>query len=415
MAGIELCDSLRNAIDDIGRSLESRQGALSRELSIVSVLTDDVCDDLDGDVLSSSDPSRRLMEELDVTLHEILDTVLAEAMARDVIHEVYQPRAERLDVVGLFTNSGSKAGKAERFPVVATRPDIPYLMLDPQLLRYIHRNAISNACKYGLPGGVVVTELGYDMRKRMFQMQVKNEPGPEHEQLLALGDRASEVVFTQGSMLHTEENHQVHISSGDGAWIMQKCAKTMRGSCSIKFTEARTVFTFRCPAQPLCVVEWPDTQDFKVPPDTWGVAVDDSKVQRKLLSPILRHVGIEDDRQIILGATPSEVFDLGKVINNVLEQNPASKVLILVDENLDFGESGGELVVLSGSLVMQEFLATMPPQQESQIFVLVRSANDSSDDVALYTSRTHGFFPKVKSEWVRPPCHSAKESSRLTR
>ena len=99
-----------------------------------------------GVVSAISGRPRRLMEELDVTLHEVLDTVLAEAMARDVTHEVYQPRRERLDVLCLFHNFGSKLDRDERFPVVAVGPSIPYLMLDPQLLRYVHRNAISNAC-----------------------------------------------------------------------------------------------------------------------------------------------------------------------------------------------------------------------------------------------------------------------------
>jgi hypothetical protein len=448
LVGIELCDTMRNAIDDLERTMESFNRGFCRQSSDVgegaSSMTgggsrsrsgtgsgsgsgtddsrhnmnnsgvdpsetgstkSDGGDD-DGSPNGVSARSRKLMEELDVTLHEVLDTVLAEAMARDVIHEVYQPRKERLDVLGLFTNSGSKAGKAERFPVVVAgdRHDIPYLMLDPQLLRYIHRNAISNACKYGAQGGKVLTELWFDTSTNTFQMQVINDPGPGHDRLMALGDEASENVFRQGSMLHLNDgnNRSSYISSGDGAWIMQKCAKTMRGACAIDFKSDKTVFTFACPAEPLCVVEWPDTHDFQVPNGTWGIAVDDSKIQRKLMARILGHVGVEESKRIILGSTPAEVFDVGWHISKVLEENPStSKVLILVDENLDFGESEGHPVVLSGSVIMKDVLAKLTAEEERRTFVLVRSANDSADDVALYMRRTHGFFPKAPMQRQR--------------
>jgi hypothetical protein len=427
-----LCDSLRNAMDDLERKLDTVKRTGSRDSSTAPSSPRDAsateafqgpatskpatCDTAlvdDAEVGRSYDTSesfdgggdssyslrpRRLMEELDVTLHEVLDTVLAEAMARDVVHEVYQPRSERLDVLGLFHNFGSKLDKDDRFRVAVAGPPIPYLMLDPQLLRYVHRNAVSNACKYGEQGGAVLTELSYDVPKELFRMTVKNKPGPAHDKLVALGDKASGVVFAQGSMLHKDVNSQAsYISSGDGAWIMQKCAKTMGGKCEIAFRETETVFTFTCPAEPLRVVELPDTQDFQVPPDTWGIAVDDSRIQRKLMSRILGHVGLEEDKRVILGATPSEVYDLEIVIRDVMKKKePDSKIFVLVDENLDFCECECEPVVLSGSLIMMDILARMTPEEEAQLFVLVRSANDSRDDVALYTSRCHGFFPKVR-------------------
>jgi hypothetical protein len=157
-------------------------------------------------------------------------------------------------------------------------------------------------------------------------------------------------------------------------------------------------------AEPLCVVDWPDTHDFKVPPDTWGIAVDDSKIQRKLMDRILSHIGIEEPKRIVLGVDPDEVFNVGKVIMDVLTKNPSSRVLVLVDENLDFGGDGGDQgdpVVLSGSVVMQGVLAKIPSKQESRVLVLIRSANDSADDVALYSSRTHGFFPKAPMQAQR--------------
>jgi hypothetical protein len=69
-----------------------------------------------------------------------------------------------------------------------------------------------------------------------------------------------------------------------------------------------------------------------------------------------------------------------------------------VDENLDYGIGSvveGEDIALSGSLIVQRILQGMSPEQESRILALVRSANDSTTDVACYIERTHGFFPKA--------------------
>jgi hypothetical protein len=371
LAGIELCDSLRNAIDDLDRDV-SRLAKCEREN-----------DGSEG----CSEIARKLTEELDIMLHEVLDTVLAEAMARDVVHEIYRPRLERLDVVSLLSNcSGSKVGKSERFPISLNGTDLPYLQLDPQLLRYIHRNAMSNACKYGKQGGVVATELGFDASTKDFVMAVINEPGNGHEMLVKMNSKAAnEGVFAQGVSLHADlPSEDRFISSGDGAWIMQKCAKTMGGKCNIKFEEDRTVFTFSCPAEPLTVVEWPETKDFEVPPDTWGIAIDDSKIQRKLMARILAHAGVHEDRRIVIGKNPAEVSGLEAVIVELLDNHPESKILVLIDENLDFGVSQDEHVIISGSQVMKGILERLTPAQDKRVFALVRSANDSAEDVSLY-------------------------------
>jgi hypothetical protein len=42
---------------------------------------------------------------------------------------------------------------------------LPRLALDRQLLRYIYRNAVSNACKYGKPDGLLDTRVLYNERK----------------------------------------------------------------------------------------------------------------------------------------------------------------------------------------------------------------------------------------------------------
>jgi hypothetical protein len=46
----------------------------------------------------------------DSQLHQTLDTVLAEAMARDIIHEVYEPRLERVNIKDVLAGSAVDIG-----------------------------------------------------------------------------------------------------------------------------------------------------------------------------------------------------------------------------------------------------------------------------------------------------------------
>lgn len=191
----------------------------------------------------SGEPMQRYLFELDRTLHEILDTVLAEAMARDVIHEVYEPKLERVNVPLLLADSmnlNASTSSIKRFPINTTPSPLPDYALDPQLLKYIHRNAISNACKYGKKGGVVTTNVHWDMETSTLRMNVINLPGEKHAEILKLGPLASKVVFSPRRRLtmhsSNDENNQFSAShsSGDGAWIMHKCAKTLGGNCRIE-------------------------------------------------------------------------------------------------------------------------------------------------------------------------------------
>jgi hypothetical protein len=65
----------------------------------------------------------------------------------------------------------------------------------------------------------------------------------------------------------------------------------------------------------------------------------------------------------------------------------------LVDENLDFREADSEQVFLSGSVVLEEILHNLPPEDEARVLVLVRSANDSAKTLNAYVERRTAFSP----------------------
>ncbi|KAL7564297.1 hypothetical protein ACA910_014358 [Epithemia clementina (nom. ined.)] len=374
LSGIELCIGLQKALDQVSVS----------------------GDDLKVQVSKMSG----MIVQVDSVLHEILDTVLAEAMARDVIHECYEANPKKADLVDVLRSSCSGIGIEPRFPLrVAPSEDLPKLLIDTQLMRFIHRNAVSNASKYGKPGGTISTNIHYQIRDEMLTLEVVNEPGPGHNKLLDMGEKASKVVFEAGTRLHTDgqdiDDSTNSLSAGDGAWIMQKCAKTMGGICTISFEIDRTVFRLKCPVTPVVEEKAPDVATFHLPLNSWALGIDDSWIQRKQLVRILSNAGIDESRMRVIGKSLEELDSTVDLISEFLHEDPSSRGLILVDENLDYSDDCGSRVIRSGSKMMEQILQKIPSGNRDRILVLVRSANDSTDDVALYTKRTHGFFPKT--------------------
>ena len=122
-----------------------------------------------GGVGSTYTPPRARVPVL-AGLSNTLETVLSQAMARDVLNANYVPRTapcriaealglEALDVIGV-AGGGGRQGDLTRFPIRTTPAEaFPVIDVDRQLLSLVYRNAMSNACKYGKQDGVVRTEI----------------------------------------------------------------------------------------------------------------------------------------------------------------------------------------------------------------------------------------------------------------
>jgi len=335
------------------------------------------------------------ISELDRTLHEVLDIVLAETMARDVIHEMYVPRMERVDVNYILTHTRGFTASHKQFSVVCNPSPLPILLLDQGLFKCIHGNAIRNALKYGEKGGPIRTEATYYFETGWLEMKVINLPGPGHAQLIAMGPRASELVFSHGTRLHKDShsNQRSH-SAGDGAWIMHKCATILGGSVQITFEEDHTEFVFRAPCK---VYDAPlrEADHFHLPSGVWGIAIDDSKIQRKLLRRFFVHAGIQEHHQIILGQNNEEISSFVEFVVDFIKRHPDNLFLVIVDENLELGDGISNHETISGSECIQRIRVTLDSENEKKMLALVRSANDSPQDLAIYTSRAHGYMPKV--------------------
>lgn len=348
--------------------------------------------------------------ELENTLRDMLDTILDNTMTREIVYGQYVPRKEPMNVPEVLLSLRRRA--CQRFPLHVLKAPLPLLALDRQLIRFIHRNAISNACKYGKHEGTVETILSHDTETKTFQMQVWNEPGDGHDALLALDEATVESVFcpktklcraTQRTSIGADGkiSAATHESSGNGGWIMQKCAEALGGKCSIEFQTKRTVFHFTCPAEAMSINRQAskrrfecDSASFALPPRTWGIAVDDSLIQRKLMDRFLKMCGISDDRKLILGKDSEEIFGFCDTVARLLQENPADVFLLIVDENLEIEAGGSRHETVSGSQCVQTLREQLEETAERRLLALIRSANDSLSDLNRYKSRAHGYLHK---------------------
>ena len=412
LSAIGLCDSLNECVTTAAvKTLQENQVQDEAVKTLQENQVQDEAEDIrESENASDNDSSvTKYLFELDKTLHEILDTILAEAMARDVVHEVYEPKLERVDVPSLLADSMNlnfSKKSTRRFPITTYPSPLPNYALDPQLLKYIHRNAISNASKYGKKGGIVTTNVKYEAAKGMLKMEVVNLPGEQHLEILKLGKLAQELVFSPRRRLtihctdDSNNNVSASHSSGDGAWIMHKCAKTLGGTCGIKFEEHGTTFSFTCPAK-VFDEKLANTnmkyEDFKLPKNLQAIAIDDSKIQRKLLSRFFMFAGVPEDNIHILGATAEEINGFCDWSITFVDEHPDDYILMVVDENLDVQEEqvGTKHNTVSGSGSVAEIRRRLLVDQERRLFALIRSANDSASDVTIYNARAHGYLAKA--------------------
>ena len=68
---------------------------------------------------------------------------------------------------------------------------------------------------------------------------------------------------------------------------------------------------------------------------------------------------------------------------------------MIVDENLDVVDDSSRSISISGSQCVDNIRNRLPKELERKMLALVRSANDSKSDIAIYNKRAHGFLPKA--------------------
>ena len=112
----------------------------------------------------------KLFHEMRRELDDTLETVLADAMAKEVCNGSYLPRPEKCDTAVFLERFFT--GQPVEFAWPGGKPP-PLLMLDTQILRFVYVNAVSNALKYGQPGGTVEVFLEYGKAKGDLKLTVR--------------------------------------------------------------------------------------------------------------------------------------------------------------------------------------------------------------------------------------------------
>jgi len=361
------------------------------------------------------------IEEIDNALNQTLDIVTEHTMSRDLLNGEYVPCNEVIDLPHFFTQEHLNN---TRFDISVVPEPFPKITQDWKLLLCVYRNAVSNAMKYGKRKGNIGIQLHCNVGINMLEMKVINEPGLQHGEILKLSSEEKEIIFLPGKSLHYQSKFDSRSitmkerSAGDGAWIMKNCAVTMGGTCDYTFKPDKTIFSLSVPVKLPHSISNPDfpvenfytntidkppvpvqshVQILPLPVGTWGIAIDDSRVQRKLLKKCFSSFGIDKDKIIVTGASFEEIKRFPDSVVSLVQQYPSDYILIIADENLDVAdEHHGSHKFLSGSLAIQEILNSLRIQRkDANVLALVRSANDSSTEIEHYVSRSHGFLPKA--------------------
>ena len=95
-----------------------------------------------------------LYSDLAYDLDQTLQTVLSNAMTREIIHNTYKPRLETYDIL-----TAKQRIKGDNYVWNIYPRHIPEIMMDESLFFYILRNAISNANKYGKLNGIITISI----------------------------------------------------------------------------------------------------------------------------------------------------------------------------------------------------------------------------------------------------------------
>ena len=138
-----------------------------------------------------------------------------------------------------------------------------------------------------------------------------------------------------------------------------------------------------------------DYSRFRIPKNTYAIAIDDSKIQRKLLGKFFDFAGIPTDYQTIVGDGYDEIMGFEDFVVNFIENHSEDYIFMVVDENLDVVDESSEPMTVSGSMCVEKIRKRLPVRLERQMFALIRSANDSSSDINIYKTRAHGFLAKA--------------------
>tara|TARA_B100000085_G_scaffold275103_1_gene292625 strand:- start:1796 stop:4306 length:2511 start_codon:yes stop_codon:yes gene_type:complete len=324
--------------------------------------------------------------EIAYDLDGTLQTVLSEAMAKDIMNNEYIARKEKVNIGDLINRI-----KGDRYKWFLNPKEIPNILSDGQLLFYIIRNALSNANKYGKEWADITIMISIVNTKLI--INIENEPGVNHDKLVNLDNH--NIIFEKGVKLHkqTKLKSKSCLSAGDGAWIMQTCAKLCRGICTINFNPDKTIFRYEAPIE--LSIDSENIVNFKFPDNTIIYIIDDSNIQRRLMNAQLKNFKLPPENIKIYGKSKDEIVGLENILYENIVKFEEYYHIILCDENLDYTVDS-TLYYESGSDICKKLKEKLHEKLNGKNYItFIRSANDSKSDIEKYLRLCDGFIPKA--------------------
>ena len=351
-----------------------------KELYITAIKDNDVYSvDFHSDVVNR-------FSEISYDLDGTLQTVLSEAMAKDIMNNDYIARKEKVNIGNLINRI-----KGDRYKWFLNPKEIPNILSDGQLLFYIIRNALSNANKYGKQWADIKITISIINTKLI--INIENEPGSYHDKLVNLDNH--NIIFEKGVKLHKESKLKSKscLSAGDGAWIMQTCAKLCGGICNIQFNPDNTIFTYEASIE--LSIDSEDIVNFKFPDNTIIYIIDDSNIQRRLMNAQVKKFKLPSENIKTYGKGKDEIVGLENILYENIVNFEEYYHIILCDENLDY-TLDSTLYYESGSDICKKLKEKLDKKLNNKNYItFIRSANDSKSDIEKYLTLCDGFIPKA--------------------
>uniref|UniRef100_A0A7S3PJN7 Uncharacterized protein n=1 Tax=Aplanochytrium stocchinoi TaxID=215587 RepID=A0A7S3PJN7_9STRA len=342
-----------------------------------------------------------------------LGTVMKYSVIKEITHDEYEPSLKPMNLSSLFDQFSNPSVRID-----PCTDQIPNIITDEFLVEIIMQNAISNALKYGRSDGKVTMKAFYNDAEKELKLIISNLPGQNSNLMRELPD--PKVIFqrkkyalcrsTVGQSQIKKSNGisnydngtlggiRLHkISNGDGGWIMKKCADLLKGKCSYRFEETFTEFSLSIPVKLVSSVfenhEGTSKDDLikRLAENIVVVSLEDSTIQKLMMKRLFTQMGITC---FDTGATAQEAIEFPTFVGNVSKLNPNKKLVILLDENLDY-KVEGNFQSISGSKVIQDIKDSCK-QNHSDVLILMRTANVSMSERASFKDRgAHGIFEKL--------------------
>lgn len=212
-----------------------------------------------------------------------------------------------------------------------------------------------------------------------------------------------DVAFQQGARLgiHKQQGVASGHSHGDGTWIMRLCMDAMDGSCELVFHHDCTSNKLTFKAE--MYIDDELSANFELPPKTYVVFIDDAAVQRKIFPMQIKKLfNVAPEYLIVRGESEAEIRAFEMEMCTLVTENPDTRIVLIVDENLDYN-TDGVLGSMSGSLIVNDLRKRLRESDtpETNLLSLVRSGNDSASDEQKYLQRAHGALSKSVSNKVQ--------------